>query len=233
MKILLLLMLISLFVVSSILSQPAISLPEVNFNFGKAPQHIALSHTFWIKSTGTDTLVINKVIPGCGCTKAPLQDSVLAPGDSTKLEIIFSTRSYRGFVAKRPYLETNISEEKVYLRIDAELFPEPESIGPVGFIPYKLDVSQFSERPRRKAKFLLENKSDKDYEITLIDGFNKSFDVKLPKKIKAGESAEGMITVHDDKINTQFEQSFTIQLNDDFRTLLSLPVKRILRVLKK
>ena len=217
----------------SLSAAPQIQIDNAAFNFGKAPQRTAISHTFWIKSVGTDTLKITKVVPGCGCTKAPLKDSVLAPGDSTSLEIIFSTKSYRGFVAKKPYLETNASEDKVYLRIDAELFPKPESIEPVCFEPFKLDVSQFSEKPRSKAKFHLVNKSDQDYEITIIDESNKSFDLKIPKNIKAGETIEGMITVHKDMLNTEFESSFTIEINDDFRTRLSLPIRRILRFLKK
>jgi len=230
-KIIYFLMLLSLSVTVS--AAPDISFSETSFNFGKAPQRAAVSHTFWIKSTGTDTLVIEKVIPGCGCTKAPLKDSVLAPGDSTSLEIIFETKSFRGFVAKKPYLETNISDEKIYLRIDAELFPKPESITPISFEPFKLDVSQYTEKPRSKAKFHLVNKSDKDYEITMIDDANKAFDIKLPKKIKAGETIEGMITVHKDMLDKEFNSSFTIQINDDFQTRVSLPIRRILRNVKK
>lgn len=226
-------LLIILSVSVSVYAGPQIEILEPSFNFGKAPQRAAVSHTFWIKSIGTDTLRILKVIPGCGCTKAPLQDSVLAPGDSTSLEIIFETKSFRGFVAKKPYLETNISEEKTYLRIDAELFPKPESIGPVSFEPYKLDVSQFTEKPRSKGKFHLVNKSDQDYEITVVDMNNKVFDLKLPKKIMAGETVEGMIIIHKDKLGLEFETSFTIEINDDFRTRVSLPIRRIMRNINK
>lgn len=217
----------------SLSAQPQIEIKESSFNFGKVAQRTAVSHTFWIKSVGTETLVIEQVIPGCGCTKAPLKDSVLAPGDSTSLEIIFSTKSFRGFVAKKPYLITNISEEKIYLRIDAELFPKPETIGPVSFEPYKLDVSQFTEKPRSKAKFHLINKSDQDLEIKMIDDSNKPFDIKIPKSIKAGETIEGIITVHKDRLGDEFESSFTIQFNDDFQTRLSLPIKRMIRNAKK
>ncbi len=217
----------------SLYAEPQIKISEASFNFGKTPQRTSVSHTFWIKSVGTDTLKIEKVVPGCSCTKMPLQDSVLAPGDSTSLEIVFSTKSYRGYVAKKPYLLTNISEEKVYMRIDAELFPKPETIEPIVFEPFKLDVSQFSEKPRSKAKFLLVNKSDKDYNITIIDMNNKPFTLKLPNKIKAGETVEGMITVYKDKLGSEFDSSFTIEINDDFRTRITLPIRRIIRDLKK
>lgn len=223
---------LSFVVVSTVVSAPNISLSETNFNFGKVPQHTTVNHTFWIKSTGTDTLVITKIVPGCGCTKMPLADSVLAPGDSTQLEILFSTKSYRGYVAKRPYIETNISEDKIYIRIDSEIMPDPESILPVSFEPYKLDVSQFSEKPRRKAKFHLVNKGNQDLEMTVVDGKDKPFTVDIPKKIKAGETVEGMIDVKEGDVMSEFTQSFTIELNDEGRTRLSLPVARMLRIKK-
>lgn len=209
---------------------PRISLSEASFNFGKTAQHTNVSHTFWIKSTGDEELVITKVIPGCGCTKAPLTDSTLAPGDSAALEIIFSTKSYRGYVSKKPYVETNISDERVYLRIDAELIPKPDSqFYPIRIEPYKVDVSQFSEKPRRKAKFSITNISDTDLELKLIDDNNKKFKVDLPGKIKAGETAEGMIDVYEEYVDDEFDQSITFELNDANRSRYSLPVRRIIR----
>ncbi|KAA3636641.1 MAG: DUF1573 domain-containing protein [Calditrichaeota bacterium] len=214
-------------------AESTISFSEKEFNFGKLPQHTAVSHTFWIRATGNEPVHITKVVPGCGCTKAPLQDSVIAPGDSTSIEIIFSAKSFRGYVSKKPYIQINDSEERIYLRIDSEIMPDPESIEPAQFVPYKLDVSQFTEAPRRKASFSIQNKSDKDMSIKLVDGAGKNFDVDLPKEVKAGQSAEGHIMVHKDKIESEFEQSFTIELGDGVGTRISLPVKRMYRVMSK
>jgi hypothetical protein len=43
---------------------PKISLSETFWNFGRAPQHSNVSHTFWIKNIGGDTLRIIEVKPG-------------------------------------------------------------------------------------------------------------------------------------------------------------------------
>jgi len=51
-------------VASSVLAEPNLTIPESFFDFGFAPQNCELSHIFWLKSTGTDTLVIEKVVPG-------------------------------------------------------------------------------------------------------------------------------------------------------------------------
>ncbi|MFQ6008146.1 MAG: DUF1573 domain-containing protein [Candidatus Zixiibacteriota bacterium] len=212
---------------------PAIEIPEPAFDFGRVCQNAKIAHTFWIKSTGDDTLRITKVVPGCGCTQAPLRDSTIAPGDSTNLEIFFSTKSFRGPVSKRPYLVTNASPEHIYVKISAVLLPEPDTVMPISLSPYNLDVSQFTERPRRKAKFLIQNKGDQDYELTLVDWSRQYFDVELPQKVKAGETVEGLVIVHQDKINSEFEQSLTFEINDEKHTRYTLPVKRMYRIKKR
>jgi hypothetical protein len=209
---------------------PAVEIPDPLFDFGKICQSAKVAHTFWVKSVGDDTLRITRVFPGCGCTQTPIEDSVIAPGDSTTFEIFFSTKSYRGMVSKRPYLETNAGGEKVYVKIKAELLPEPDTVMPLNLSPYNLDVSQFTTKPRRKAKFLIQNKSDQDYEITLIDWSKKHFDVKLPQMIKAGETVDGMVIVHESTIETEFEQSLTFEINDEAHSRYSLPIRRMYRI---
>lgn len=222
--------LVTVTAVLSSAAEPQIEIPDAEFDFGRVCQHASVAHTFWIKSVGDDTLRITKVIPGCGCTKAPLEDSVLAPGDSTSLEIIFSTRSYRGYVSKRPYVETNIGEEKYYVKILSELLPEPDTIMPVSLSPALLDVSQFSPNPRRRAKFLILNKGEQDLDLTLIEWAKDFFDVKFPDEVKAGETVQGIVTVREDKIETEFEKSLTFQISDSTNTRYTLPVKRWYRV---
>ena len=52
-------------------------------------------------------------------------------------------------------------------------------------------------------------------------------------KTPTQETLEGKIIVHEDSIDKEFEQSFTIEVNDDFRTKISLPIKRTVRLLKR
>lgn len=211
---------------------PAIEIGEDAFNFGRISQHAVVSHRFTISSVGDDTLRITKIVTGCFCTKAPLEDSVLAPGEQTTLELFFSTKSYRGYVNKTTYLETNIGQAKEYIKISSELLPQPDTIMPIHLSPARLDVSQFKPKPRTKARFYIHNKDSVDYRITLIDHADHVFDVKLPEIVKAHDSAWGGIIVHDDAIKTEFEHSLTFEINDANRTRYTLPVKRMYRVKK-
>lgn len=43
---------------------PRLIMEHSTFDFGYAPQNSSISHDFWLKSAGTDTLRILKVVPG-------------------------------------------------------------------------------------------------------------------------------------------------------------------------
>ncbi|MBN1211089.1 MAG: hypothetical protein JXA92_00795 [candidate division Zixibacteria bacterium] len=47
-----------------IFSGPRLSFRDTLFVFGYTPQNSTVSHTFWLYSTGTETVEIHRVIPG-------------------------------------------------------------------------------------------------------------------------------------------------------------------------
>jgi hypothetical protein len=211
---------------------PRLTVSSQEFNFGKTVQNATISHSFWLYSTGDDTLRVTEVKPGCGCTQAPLDRDVLAPGDSARLEILFKTGRYSGSVTKRPTIFTNMSRDPLFLEINSIVMSGPDSAYPVRLQPSKLDVSQFTQEPRRRASFLVENLSAKDYDLKLIDYPDQFFEVKLPNRVKAGETVEGEIIVREDKIEQGFERSFTFMINDESGTRFTLPVERMYRIKK-
>lgn len=57
--------LILIFVLSSLaMALPKMFISEQEFNFGFVPQNSKISHMFWIKSVGEDSLIIISVKPG-------------------------------------------------------------------------------------------------------------------------------------------------------------------------
>ena len=56
--------LLVLLLAATILSAPRMIIPESSFDFGYAPQNAKITHVFWVKSPGTDSLKILKVVPG-------------------------------------------------------------------------------------------------------------------------------------------------------------------------
>jgi len=214
----------------SIPAQPVLKMTVENFDFGFTPQNAAVSYDFWLYSTGKDTLKITRVKTSCGCTKAPLEKDVLAPGDSTRLEIIFTTGRYKNKVRKSIYVTTNSDQVARQVVIMSNILIRPDSTYPVVIKPYKLNISQLSEKIRDELKFTITNVSDRDLKPFLVAYPQDLFEIKLPKEIKAGEKAEGVLKLKKANLNKGFKKSFTIELNDENKSRFTIPVVRNIRL---
>lgn len=220
--------LLALFFTASAFAAPRLSLPETVFNFGFCPQNSEVSHKFWLVSSGDQPLKILKIIPGCSCTKAPLDKEELAAGDSTQLEIIYSTRSSLDRVSKSPTIQTNEGPPDKRLQIVATVVAHPDSTFPFVIQPYKLDLTQKSGNLIDRMEFGIRNVSDKELKVEFVSGATDYFQVELPKVVKPGELAKGRVIILKSALEKSFEKSFTIEAGDDAGSRFTVPVKRLL-----
>jgi len=210
-------------------AEPALTVDPAEFNFGYVPQNSAISRVFRLRNDGDDTLTITTVVPGCGCTKTPLQKSTLAPGEDTELEIIFSTRTYSGRVTKRPRIETNEASQPRYVPIYANVVTRPDSTYPLQVKPYKLDLSQFGTTVRDQMKFTLANVSDTSLAVTLAYFPDDLMTVEIPESIGANASVGATVRLVEAAVEQSFEKSITIQLGDRSGSRYTIPIKRQVR----
>ena len=209
--------------------QPKVIFPDPTMNFGRVPQMVTLTHTFWIKSMSVDTIKIVNVFPGCGCTEVPIEDSVIAPGDSLPISITFHSQRFRGFTKKEPTIRLDAVDRLMALTLATYVMGADEDYGALSIMPPGIDVSQFGTLPRRIGKCFVVNNTDQDLELEVTDSTMKPFEIKIPEKIKAGETAEVKIRVKEDKVDQDLEESFTIRavgINDG---VYSIPVTRLYR----
>jgi hypothetical protein len=160
---------------------------------------------------------------------------VLAVGDSTKLEIIFNTGRYKSRVSKRPSIQTNEGPPNKHVQITSQVTERPDSTYPIIIQPYKIDLSQFSEKIIKKKDFMITNVSDQKLEMSLVGMPDDLFEIKLPKSIKPGEDARGKLELKKEAYNDSFEKSVTIEVvgvKDSDTTRFTVPVKRSLHVAK-
>ncbi len=209
---------------------PKLEIAAPEFDFGYVPQNSKISHKFTLHSAGDDSLRIIKVIPGCGCTKTPLEKSELAPGEKTDLEVIFSTGRYGSRVTKRPKIQSNVEKQVDVVIIHANVVKRPDSTQPVIIKPYKLDISQFGDKARNEMKFTITNVSDSDLNVRLIDLPKDLFEVTLAENIAAGKTAEGLLKLRPEALETPFEKSFTFECDDTETSRFTVPVKRAVKV---
>jgi hypothetical protein len=214
----------------SVPAQPVLKMPVEIFDFGFTPQNAAVSYDFWLHSAGKDTLKITGVKTSCGCTKAPLEKDILAPGDSTRLEIIFNTGRFKNNVRKSIYLSTNSNQVARQVLILSNILIRPDSTYPVVIKPYKLNISQLSEELRDELKFTITNVSDRDLKPSLVALPRDLFEVILPKVIKAGEKAEGVLKLKEAGLDAEFKKSFTVEFDDEIGSRFTIPVLRNMRL---
>jgi hypothetical protein len=205
---------------------PELAIDESEFNFGYVPQDARITHVFWLKSVGDEVLKITKVVPGCGCTKAPIDKTELAMGDSTRLEVKFNTKGYRKKVTKAPRIETNVGPPHKKVHFTARVVSQSDTTYPIIITPFLLDLPKSGEKARDVIEFRIANVSDADLDISVIDRPEGYFDLKLPHGVDAGGTVQGYLKLREDLIETSFEKSITIELNDELSTRFTIPVKR-------
>ena len=211
--------------VGKVQAEPKLELNSKTYDFGFVPQHANVSHTFVLKSVGDDTLKILQVIPGCGCTKAPLEKTEIAPGDSTTLEIIFSTGRFNGRVKKHPRIVTNEKQDRVNLEFASTVMARPDSTYPIIVEPYKLDFSRLDPAADPEMTFTLHNVYSEPLEVDIVDYPAGLFEVTLPTEIPVKGSAEGSLRLIGDLSEGAFEKSITIKVNDLAGSRFTIPVK--------
>jgi hypothetical protein len=150
----------------------------------------------------------------------------LAVGDSTDLEIIYSTGKHRGAASKQPSISTNEGPPDRRVTIKVTVVAQPDSTFPLVINPYRLYVSKAGEVEVDESKFTMTNVSDEDLNVTVVSQPYGYFQLDIPKTVKAGQAAECKLKVHPQYLGEPFEKSITIELSDAAKTRFSIPVVR-------
>ena len=118
-----LILIYTLLISLSSFSQQTVSGPELNlpldvYDFGKVKlSKDTLVATYYFKNSGTDTLIITNVKPGCGCTVASFPTSPILPGDGSVITLKYY-RETEGPINKSATIYSNgISEPVKVIRI--------------------------------------------------------------------------------------------------------------------
>jgi hypothetical protein len=109
---------------------PGIVFGSEIFDFGTIEEGQAVTHEFNFTNNGTEKLVIDGVIPSCGCTTAGDDDKEIPSGKSGKISVSLNTRGFDGRVTKTVLVETNVPEkESMTLTLAGTVKPKPAAAG--------------------------------------------------------------------------------------------------------
>lgn len=99
-----------------------------HYDFGKIKAGEKVIHDFVIQNKGGDTLKINNVQAGCGCTAAKPGKNILLPGESTKINVKFDSNGRKGKQNKTVNVNSNDkANPNLLLTFTADIIEQADS----------------------------------------------------------------------------------------------------------
>jgi len=95
---------------------------EAVWDFGKVKEGDIVKHEFILKNDTAKELKILSVNTSCGCAASQAKKKLLAPGESTSIEVSFNSAKYSGDVKQSVYVNTdNVKDPLVVFKINADV----------------------------------------------------------------------------------------------------------------
>jgi hypothetical protein len=108
--------------------QPKILVSEEEWDFGKVLPDAKPVHVFTITNGGEGDLIIEGLKGSCGCIEASISTTLIPPGESAELEVIYDTTGYSGKDEKHVHIYSNdpvISDKRIDLFVEITDFKVP------------------------------------------------------------------------------------------------------------
>lgn len=205
---------------------PRLEIPDHDFDFGLVPQNSTVSHSFWLKSVGDDTLRITDVKTGCSCALMPMAQDFIPPGDSMLVALHWKVGRRIGKVGRYPSIFTNQGPDPHSMKITASVALRPDSLRPLGFLPYKFELAKHQKKSIDEIDFQVVNRWETDLELTVVGGLPEEVVLDLPSKVEAGRTAWGTVRIRPEYADTEFATSITIEVNDVDKNHITVPIRR-------
>lgn len=97
---------------------------EDSYDFGEIIQGDVVKHTFVIKNTGSNNLILENVKPSCGCTALDWPKEPIAPGATAEIEAQFNSTGKLGAQHKNITITYNGEMRIAYLSFTGNVVPK-------------------------------------------------------------------------------------------------------------
>ena len=217
---------LSLTLTASVYGQARLAAPADRFDFGVIPTGTVLSHHFWLKSIGQDTVTIDTVKTGCSCAVSMLDKKVLPPGDSVLLGIQWDIKRSQGSVFRSPMIFYNGTDEALRVHMAGTVWDYPDSARPVSAKPFRFELSRAAVKDVNQIEYRLINHSSETVPVRLISLVPPQVEMTVPDSVVAKGTATGSITLRPEFRNEEFSTSVTLAVGDRDVKRLTIPVRR-------
>jgi hypothetical protein len=176
-------------VVSTAPSGPQIQFADTVFDFGRISSGELAKHEFIFTNTGSATLEINDVRPGCGCTTAGTWDKKVEPGKTGVIPLQFNSAGFSGTVTKSATVTCNDpGKSNLVLQLKANIWKAIDVTPTMVVYTVSSEVETNEVRSVRIVSNLEEPLELSDLQCT-----NSAFRAEL-KTVRPGKEFELLIT---------------------------------------
>lgn len=106
---------------------PVITFEEETFNFGDITQGDQVEHVFAFSNTGTEPLVLSRVLTTCGCTAPSWPREPIAPGEKGEVKVSFNSAGKMGMQNKVITVISNATNSNARISITTNVLPKKEA----------------------------------------------------------------------------------------------------------
>lgn len=106
-------------------TQTTVEFPETQYEFGKTEEGSKVAHTFEVKNTGEEPLILTYVRASCGCTTPRWSREPIQPGETGSIDVVFNSSGKRGMQNKTITVVGNFQPRPMVLRLRGEVVPKP------------------------------------------------------------------------------------------------------------
>ena len=205
-------------------STPHISLVHASYDFGKVNQGEIIRHSFEIKNTGGETLLIHELKKSCNCTSTVARQRTIPAGGASYIDLTYDTRDRRGKQTVDVYMSTNApDQETMKLAMTGTVI-----VGPT-FAPQRIDFGQVRQKEEKaRTLYVLD---DRGQEFEILDARTQSelVDVRI-ERYSVGGWARFLVElqVNDERRPVgEFSDMLTLITNDPLHTEIKVPVTGI------
>lgn len=194
-----------------------------DFDFGRIPSESVVSHQYKLSNTGGDSIIVMSVRAHCGCTKAPLVDSIVKAGKTVPIELRFNSGGFRGSARKSASIKIKVGENEIddqlYFSTFIDTSAVPFSYGELGAEPYKIEFSDSIDKV--DVKFI--NRVAADRTVKIIDYQPDRVELSWKEK-KIGPKKEATLTVKRKKNTENIVASVTVEMDGIPNSRITIPI---------
>jgi len=165
---------------------PELTVPEANYSFGTIAQGKKVLHNFAVKNSGDAPLQIKEVTVSCGCTAAKPSSSLIAPGKSAEIQVVFDSSNFSGKVQKSVSLVTNAGKAPNYT-----LYLEGTIVEALQVSPRQVTLGPAKPGVAKQTSVTVTNRGVNSVKLLSVSATSNSLQIKATIKkseLKPGET---------------------------------------------